>query len=209
MENKKKIYKIVIMGDTCSGKSTLIRNYLDNDIKNISPTIGLEFYSTIKFIEEKNIKYNFYDTSGNPAYNNISKNYLKNYDALIIVFDISKVNDFNNGTLYNLKKKLFEYNKNFLNFPMLLIGNKINIKNIKNINNEIIQKFALNNSMIYYEIDIIKSKNTLIDIMDNFLNYIYNNNNTSIFINNNIKNNDDMTKINFIPKDKKTCCTIL
>jgi small GTP-binding protein len=206
MENKKKIYKIVIIGDTCTGKSTLIRNYLDNDIKNISPTIGLEFYSTIKFIEEKNIKYNFYDTSGNPAYNNICKNYLKNYDALIIVFDISNVNNLNNNILYNLKKKIFEHNKNFLNFPMLLIGNKINIKDIKNINNEIIKKFALNNSMIYYEIDIIKSKNTLIDIIDNFLNYIYNNN--SNIINNNINNNNDLTKINFIPKEKNTCCTI-
>ena len=48
MENKKKIYKIVITGDTGAGKSTLIRNYLSYDIKNISPTIGLEFYTINK-----------------------------------------------------------------------------------------------------------------------------------------------------------------
>ena len=90
MENKKKIYKIVIIGDTYTGKSTLIRNYLNYDIKNISPTIGLEFYSINKSIEEENIKYNFYDTSGSISYYNICKNYLKNYDALIIIFDVSK-----------------------------------------------------------------------------------------------------------------------
>ncbi len=205
MENKKKIYKIVLVGDTYTGKSTLIRNYLNYDIKNISPTIGLEFYSITKNIEGNIVKYNFYDTSGNISYYKICKNYLKNYDALIIIFDISKKNAIEN--LYNLKKIIFENNKNFIFFPMLLIGN--NIKNIKYIDDEIIRSFAQNNLMIYYEINIIKSKNTLIDIIDIFLENIYNNNK----IQNNIIikkiDNDNITKINLIPKEKKSCCNIL
>jgi small GTP-binding protein len=203
MENKKKIYKVVLVGDTYTGKSTLIRNYLNYDIKNISPTIGLEFYSITKNIEGNIVKYNFYDTSGNISYYNICKNYLKNYDALIIIFDISKKNAIEN--LYNLKKIIFENNKNFIFFPMLLIGN--NIKNIKNINDEIIKNFAQNNLMIYYEIDIIKCKNTLIDIIDIFLENIYNNNKIQSNIINNKINNEN--KINLIPKEKKSCCNIL
>ena len=50
--------KIVIIGDTNTGKTTFIRNYLDYDIRYLSMTIALEYYFTEKYYSGSLVKIN-------------------------------------------------------------------------------------------------------------------------------------------------------
>ena len=132
--------KIVIVGDTNTGKTTFIRNYLDYDIRYLSMTIALEYYFTEKYYSDLLVKINFCDISGDKGYYQICKNYLYNTDGIIMIYNINKKESIEN--LYLWKKFLLENNKEIVN-KILVIGNynnkyTTNDSSIKNIDNNII-----------------------------------------------------------------------
>ena len=112
--------KIVIVGDTNTGKTTFIRNYLDYDIRYLSMTIALEYYFAEKYYSGSLVKINFCDISGDKSYYQISKNYLYNADGIIMIYDVNKIESLEN--LYLWKKFLLENNKEIAN-KILVIGN--------------------------------------------------------------------------------------
>jgi small GTP-binding protein len=131
--------KIVIIGDTNTGKTTFIRNYLDYDIRYLSMTIALEYYFAEKYYSGSLVKINFCDISGDKSYYQISKNYLHNADGIIMIYDVNKKESLEN--LYLWKKFLLENDKEIAN-KILVIGNCNNKyiynSSIQNIDNNII-----------------------------------------------------------------------
>jgi small GTP-binding protein len=116
--------KLIIVGDSNTGKSTFINQIINNKYKNIyEPTIGVDFYITKKFINNNKIILNIWDMSGNKQFNNYTETYIRNSTFALIFFDINNENSF-----YNIKKW---YNRiktlcpNILNIA--LIGSKIDI----------------------------------------------------------------------------------
>lgn len=84
--------KFVILGDKDVGKTTLIKNY----IKGVVPTIGVDFFSTTIFMNQKNFKIHVWDTSGNRNFLNIIKVYFQSSIGVILVFNLNDLESFNN-----------------------------------------------------------------------------------------------------------------
>jgi small GTP-binding protein len=219
--NYNKKFKIIIVGDTNTGKTTFIRNYLNYDIRYLSTTIALEYYFTEKYYFGSLIKINFCDISGNKNYFNISKNYLSNTDGIIMIYDINKKETIDN--LYLWKKCILENNKEIEN-KILIIGNKNNNylyqNKIVNYDNENENDNKINNlftelpkiDVLEYKIDIYKEKNNIKKIVDDYIDNInekYNKKINNNLENNNLENNKEMININLIEKNNsKKCCII-
>jgi len=144
-------FKIVFIGNSCSGKTSIIEKYINNIIiKNHYTTICIDFKSKIYDInnllnknlshdekifvnnylkENELIKLQIWDTSGCPKYRNLIKYYIKNTDLFILVIDITDNNFSNNIMSY------FEDIDELYDEPeFLIVFNKIdNNQNIINI----------------------------------------------------------------------------
>ena len=91
----KKSFKVVILGDTGVGKTSIIFRYLDKLCVNTNPTIGAGFFTKIENADNKyNIKLEIWDTAGQERYHSITPLYYRNAYVSIIVYDISDPESF-------------------------------------------------------------------------------------------------------------------
>ena len=65
--------KIILLGDSMVGKTSIIRRYATNDFEeNATPTIGTAFLSKTIKMEEKTIKLEIWDTAGQERYRSLT-----------------------------------------------------------------------------------------------------------------------------------------
>ena len=140
--SKIKHLNIITLGSSKVGKTSILRRYIDNEYKEDQlSTIGIEHnIRYFKFNEEK-IKIVYVDTSGQEAYRSIASNYLKKADGVILTFDITQRNTFE--LLGNWLDALEIYN-NKNNVGIILIGNKIDLEEERQVKKEEGENMAIN-----------------------------------------------------------------
>jgi len=96
------MYKLVVVGDTSTGKTNLIQRYVNNKFSESSlPTIGVEFHSkNIKIQpnngEEQNIQVQIWDTAGQERFRGIAGSYYRHSSGILLVYDITLRQSFDN-----------------------------------------------------------------------------------------------------------------
>ena len=141
--------KILLIGDSYVGKTSLLLQYIERECpENHMATIGVEFRDKIIQIDNKKVKLQVWDTSGQERYRSITKNFYRNADGVMFVCDVTKEKTFD-----NIKNWLIdsEQNANNSNFKKILVGNKIDLKAERAINTQQLQNFANKKEMNFYE----------------------------------------------------------
>ena len=124
MANNYYVFKVILVGDTGVGKSSIIR-YFNNGTKitpstnsNI-PTIGIDFI--IKHIKrpECNVKLQIWDTSGQERFKSITNAYYRGANTCVFVFSMSE-----RQTFENIPKWYDEYIENNGKGNVILVGSK-------------------------------------------------------------------------------------
>ena len=147
--NENKIsFKIITLGDTNVGKTSIICRYIENIFyPNILATIGLnKSQKEITLKEGIKITLDLQDTSGQEKYRSTSKLYTKNADGVLFIFDLS-----NKESFYNIKEwiKIFDENNSYNSVPKFLIGNKKDLE--REIEQDLIDIFSEENKIKYKE----------------------------------------------------------
>ena len=145
-------YRVILLGNSGVGKTSILLRLLNNKIDDCLVTVGCEprkFY-----IKYKNKKYQllFFDTAGHEKYKAITRNFLRNTDAVLFVFDISNKKSFEDLSIwYNLYR---EENENVVG---LLLGNKCDLEH--KIDEEEADEFAKEHGLLYMETSAKSDKN--------------------------------------------------
>ena len=206
------LYKIVIIGDTCVGKTNILSRYLDNQFSsNTKSTVGVEL--GIKFLKIKNTstKTQIWDTAGQERYQAITSSYFRGSDGCFIVYDITNETSFNN--IEKWYEKIHEENDK--DIPIIIVGNKCDLENERKVPTDKGKEKAQNLKCAFYETSALKVMN-IEQIFDELVNTIYdktggNKNDDEINIeivednkavNLNNENNDNKEEDN----NKKGCC---
>ena len=85
-------YKIVIIGNTNTGKTSLLNRYINDEFTNyLPPTIGIEFTHKETGDETKLI---IWDTAGQERFNSINSTLYRDADAILYVYDVSNIESF-------------------------------------------------------------------------------------------------------------------
>lgn len=84
----KKLYKIVFLGNTAVGKTTLISQYLYSKVHTPTPTIGIDFLSAVYNANGTLVRLQLWDTAGQERFHSIVGNYTRNTFLAIIVFSV-------------------------------------------------------------------------------------------------------------------------
>ena len=215
-EQYDKSIKVIILGDSYVGKSSLINRLINNKFVELSNTLSIEYHTYIISINGYKIRMQIWDTAGQEKFNSLISNYYKNTDVAIFVYSIDKEESFQNLEMWF--KHLKDNNENSLN---ILIGNKLDKEKEgeRVLNYEKAENFAkLNKFFLFREISC-KSKETcdiedIHEIFDEIGKKIYNeskdnrmtSDSVSYKISDSMRSLGDKQKLKKNEKKKKKCC---
>ena len=90
-------FKVVLVGDTCVGKSSLLVRFCDDIFTdNYITTIGVDFKFKTLLLKGKTIKIQIWDTAGQERYRSMTTAYYRGANAIIICYDITNHESFDN-----------------------------------------------------------------------------------------------------------------
>ena len=139
--------KIMLLGESQIGKTSLIQRYVKNNF-NLSyiTTVGIDFQLKQIKMNNKSIKLQIWDTAGQERFKNITKSYFHSSDGFIVGYDITSRLSFTNVSTW-----LKEINDNAPEeIQKILIGNKCDL-NEREVTTEEGQKLAEENGMKFFE----------------------------------------------------------
>ena len=142
------IFKVLLLGNSDVGKSSLILRYVDQVWSDtFVPTIGVDFKVKTLEIDNKQIKMQIWDTAGQERFRNVISSYFRGSHGILLIYDIT-----NRDSFKNLENWLIEIEKNASqNVLKILIGNKNDLVNDREIQSEEGQAFANRNGMEFIE----------------------------------------------------------
>lgn len=159
-----KILKIALVGDTKTGKSTLLKKYLENIfIEEYNPTVGFDNKSFCCSYQNKDIKFQICDIAGKEKFKPSLTTFYKGINGAIILFDVNDIDSF-----LNLDYWIKEINKYKMDdIPIVLVGNKIDLPSNK-ITNQIMIEYTENINCKFI-LTSIKENNDLDKIFELFI----------------------------------------
>ena len=130
--------KILILGDSSVGKTSLLLQYADGYFPTIYvATIGIEYKVKKININGADINLQIWDTAGEERFRSITQNYMKGADGILYVFDITQKSSFD-----NLKTWIRQSEEITEGFKKIIVGNKSDLENERRIQKETVQKFC-------------------------------------------------------------------
>lgn len=153
---KQYIFKIILIGDSYTGKTTIFKKFCDQEFDDDKhkPTIGVDFKTKELKIHNKNIKLQLWDTAGQERFRSIISSFYKGNDCVIFCYDITNTESFNNITHWLNESDKFNLDRKIVK---ILIGNKIDSTDRK-VSYEEGLKIANENNMEFFEISAINNK---------------------------------------------------
>jgi small GTP-binding protein len=149
---KSESIKIMVLGNSSVGKTSFILKYTEDIFRDLYiSTIGIDNKrKIIKHSNNKEYSLIFYDTAGQEKYKSISLNIIKNADGVLLIYDITKQDTFEAiaswmENIENIKGK---------DFPLILIGNKLDLENIRVVSPEEGKELASK-----YKVDFFETSN--------------------------------------------------
>tara|TARA_B100001093_G_scaffold319768_1_gene305051 strand:- start:908 stop:1549 length:642 start_codon:yes stop_codon:yes gene_type:complete len=204
------IFKIIVIGDSSTGKTSLMRKYIDNKFEVIHDlTIGVEFRTKIEKIEYKGkeiiVKFHIWDTAGQESFRSIIKSYYRGVAGAIILFDVTDPLTFHNIPSWI---KELKFNSDNSKLPIVLVGNKTDLYNRK-ISKKEAEKLAEEYKIPYLE-NSCKSYTSTSAIFDNLIRQIVKRIHKSDILPNGIRECNSRVTIDLEKKyqESKRCCII-
>lgn len=127
---KKILLKIIILGDSYVGKTSLLERYTKNKFNtHYKATIGTDFLSKEIFIDNQLITLQIWDTAGQERFFSLGNSFYRGADGVILTYDLTKRASFDNLQVWYDEFLVTSGNKK--SFPFIIVGNKCDIDDVK------------------------------------------------------------------------------
>ena len=143
------------------GKSCILLQFTDNKFRNQHElTIGVEFGAKTIQIDGKTIKIQIWDTAGQEAFQAITRTYYKGAIGALLVYDITRRETFTHVTKWLEEVR----NNSSKTITIILIGNKKDLEDKRQISYEEGEALAKENGLLFLE----TSAKTAYNVIESF-----------------------------------------
>ena len=145
---KREQQKIIIIGDSNVGKTSILARYLNDSMGISEPTINIEFAKKDIDIDNRRICQILWDTAGSEKFRSLTKSAMRGSHGVVFVFDVTDVESFN-----HIQDWLNEVNTvlDLLTVQKVLIGNKKDLERKRKVPYDSAFSMAMTFDMKYHE----------------------------------------------------------
>lgn len=156
-DKKVNLYKVILVGDASVGKTSLLQRFINNKFKfEYNCTIGVDYnVKSLKLNDETTVDLQLWDTCGQERFRTITRQYYRDSNGCIIIFDLSKQESFKNLELWTEDVRNFGSS----DIQILLVGNKSDLVDMREVSPEEIEKYCSLYNFNYVEISAMNGSN--------------------------------------------------
>jgi len=128
MSDPKYTFKILTLGESGVGKTCILRRFVENKFsKNHLATIGIDFKTKTISIKGYEVKLKIWDTAGQERFRNITNQYYKGADGIILVYDLT-----NKESMLKIKDWMEQIQQNTTSseIALVLVANKVDLNRV-------------------------------------------------------------------------------
>ncbi len=131
--------KMLLLGDAAVGKTSLIKQYIKGSFaKDYKMTIGTDIFTKDIVTKEHTITLSIWDIAGQDRFKFFRQSFYRGSSGAMVVFDLTRYPTFNPNVV-NWLKELWGFTGRI---PVVLIGNKVDLADLRNIKQADVQAFA-------------------------------------------------------------------
>ena len=143
-------YRYILIGDSKVGKSSLLLQFTERQfLSEQEVTLGVEMSSRSCHIDGKEIKLEIWDTAGQESFLAITRSYYRAADGCLLVYDITRESSFKALPMWLSEAR---QNSNNPNLVIIMIGNKADLHEQRQVSIEDAKEFAEANNLIFIEL---------------------------------------------------------
>lgn len=136
--SKKQLLKIIILGDSGVGKTSLMHQYVSKKFDNrYKATIGADFLTKDVEIDGQAVALQIWDTAGQERFQALGSAFYRGADACILVFDVTQQESF-----AHLSSWMEEFNIQAGKRDCVLIGNKTDLEDKRQVSSKVAQQWC-------------------------------------------------------------------
>ncbi|XP_023534648.1 ras-related protein RABC1-like [Cucurbita pepo subsp. pepo] len=125
------LFKLLMIGDSGVGKSSLLLSFTSDSFEDLSPTIGVDF--KVKYVTAggKKLKLAIWDTAGQERFRTLTSSYYRGAQGIIMVYDVTRRETFTNLTeVWAREIDLYSTNPECIK---MLVGNKVDKESYRTV----------------------------------------------------------------------------
>uniref|UniRef100_UPI0037E8B771 ras-related protein Rab-17-like n=1 Tax=Semicossyphus pulcher TaxID=241346 RepID=UPI0037E8B771 len=156
--------KMVLLGSSGVGKSSLAQRFAKNEFRNTSPTVGCAYLTRLVHLTDVSLRFEIWDTAGQEKYHSVTPLYYRGAHAALLVYDISKMETFIRAQVW-----LKELEKYYIpgSTVVWLVGNKGDLALDRQVSVQEGQRLANEKGIFFTETSALSGdqvSNLLIDV---------------------------------------------
>ncbi|BAM40943.1 Ras-related GTPase [Theileria orientalis strain Shintoku] len=161
MPRRKSILKIIILGDSGVGKTSLMNQFINKRFTNqYRATIGADFLTMEMTVDDKEVTLQIWDTAGQERFQSLGKAFYRGADCCMLVYDTTNQKTFESIESWKSEFLIQVDPKDPDSFPFALVGNKIDdVENKKVSTNKALSWCKANNDIPHFETSAKTSHN--------------------------------------------------
>jgi len=126
---KKVLLKVVILGDSSVGKTSLMSHYVKKSFNtHYKATIGADFLTKEVLVGEQLVTMQIWDTAGQERFRSLGVTFYRGADCCLLVYDVTLRSSFENLGMWQDSFLQQSGAPNPETFPFVIIGNKIDLE---------------------------------------------------------------------------------
>ncbi|XP_072296275.1 ras-related protein Rab-17-like [Eucyclogobius newberryi] len=122
--------KMVLLGSSGVGKSSLAARFVQGECRGIQPTVGCAYHTHVVRVNGASLRFEIWDTAGQEKYHSVTPLYYRGAHAALVVYDISKRESFTRAQFW-----LRELEQQYIpdSTVVWLVGNKTDLEQSRQV----------------------------------------------------------------------------
>lgn len=140
---KNVLLKVIILGDSGVGKTSLMNQYVNKKFTNqYKATIGADFLTKEVAIDGKSVTMQIWDTAGQERFQSLGVAFYRGADCCVLVYDLTVPKTFESLDSWRDEFLVQSSPRDPNNFPFVVIGNKSDLPDKRKVSSSRAQQWC-------------------------------------------------------------------